>query len=35
VYFGIIVTHDHGQPMLEIKDNYDWQYKSKVLRGGF
>ena len=23
VYFGIIVTHDNGMPMLEIKDNYD------------
>lgn len=23
VYFGIVVTHDKGQPMLEIKDNYD------------
>lgn len=23
VYFGIIITHDNGQPMLEIKDNYD------------
>ena len=23
VYFGIIIIHDHGQPMLEIKDNYD------------
>lgn len=23
VYFGIVVTHDKGEPMLEIKDNYD------------
>lgn len=23
VYFGIIITHDNGQPMLVIKDNYD------------
>ena len=23
VYFGIIVKHDRGIPMLEIKDNYD------------
>lgn len=23
VYFGIIITHDRGVPMLEIKDNYD------------
>ena len=23
VYFGVIITHDYGQPMLEIKDNYD------------
>lgn len=23
VYFGIVITHDKGQPMLEIKDNYD------------
>lgn len=23
VYFGIIITHHNGQPMLEIKDNYD------------
>lgn len=23
IYFGIIVKHYDGQPMLEIKDNYD------------
>lgn len=23
VYFGIVVTHDRGVPLLEIKDNYD------------
>ncbi len=23
VYFGIVITHDRGRPMLEIKDNYD------------
>lgn len=23
VYFGIVVMHDKGQPMLLIKDNYD------------
>lgn len=22
-YFGIIITHNRGVPMLEIKDNYD------------
>lgn len=23
VYFGIVITHYNGQPLLEIKDNYD------------
>lgn len=23
VYFGLVITHDKGEPMLEIKDNYD------------
>jgi hypothetical protein len=23
VYFGLVDTHDKGEPMLEIKDNYD------------
>jgi len=23
VYFGLIIKHDNGQPLLEIKDNYD------------
>lgn len=23
VYFGIVVKHYNGQPLLEIKDNYD------------
>ena len=23
VYFGLVVTHDKGEPVLEIKDNYD------------
>ena len=22
VYFGIVVTHDRGEPLLEIEDNY-------------
>ena len=23
VYFGLVIKHDNGEPMLEIKDNYD------------